>query len=166
MGENTNEPIREITCPVRLEFTITPGKAATPFLRGLEAGRLLAQRCPSCRKVYIPPRGSCPTCAVPTEEQVEVSNKGTVTTFCIVNLPFYGQALEIPYVCASILLDGADIPFFFLIQEADVTKVRMGMRVEAVWVEPAERRPTLESIQYFRPIDEPDAPLDSYREHL
>ena len=42
----------------------------------------------------------------------------------------------------------------------------MGMRVEAVWVEPEELRPTLESIKYFRPTGEPDAPYDSYKEHL
>jgi uncharacterized OB-fold protein len=160
------EPIKKIITPVRLEYTITPGRAATPFLRGLEQGRLMAQRCPKCRKVYIPPRGSCPTCAVPTEEQVQIADKGTVTTYCIVNLPFYGQALEIPYVCASILLDGADIPFFFLVQETPVEQIRMGMRVEAVWAAESERKPTLESIKYFRAIDEPDAPYESYKEHL
>ena len=35
--------------------------------------------------------------------------------------------------------------------------VRIGMRVEAVWVDPADLGPTLESIRYFRPNGEPDA---------
>jgi uncharacterized OB-fold protein len=55
-----------------------------------------------------------------------------------------------------VLLDGADIPFFALIQECPFDQVRMGMRVEAVWVPPAERRPSFESIRYFRPTGEPD----------
>jgi hypothetical protein len=48
---------------------------------------------------------------------VEVSPRGTITTFCIVNLPFYGQRITPPYVCASIRLDGADTTLFHLIQE-------------------------------------------------
>jgi hypothetical protein len=42
----------------------------------------------------------------------------------------------------------------------------MGMRVEAVWVPKEELAPTFECIKYFRPIDEPDAPFESYKEHL
>jgi hypothetical protein len=30
----------------------------------------------------------------------------------------------------------------------------------------AELAPTLKSIQWFRPIDEPDAPFASFKEHL
>jgi hypothetical protein len=102
---------------------------------------------------------------VPTEEEVELPDTGTVTTFCIVNLPFYGKELEIPYVCASVLLDGADVTSFHLIQEIPADQVRMGMRVKAVWVSPEELKPTLQSIKYFRPSGEPDAPLEIYKEH-
>ena len=105
-------------------------------------------------------------CGVATEEEVELPDKGTVTTFCVVNLPFYGQAIKPPYVCASILLDGADIALFHLIQEVPAEEVRMGMRVEAVWDDAEELEPTMESIKHFRPTGEPDAPFDSYKEHL
>lgn len=159
-------PLKGIVTPISLDFTITPGEATARFLKGMMEGRILGQRCPKCRKVYMPPRGSCATCAIPTEEEVELSNKGTVTTFCVVNLPFYGQAVEIPYVCASVVLDGADLPFFCLLSECPVDEVRMGMRVETVWCEPSERKPTLENIKYMRPTGEPDAPYESFKEHL
>ena len=42
----------------------------------------------------------------------------------------------------------------------------MGMRVKAEWAPPGERRPTLESIRCFTPTGEPDAPFESYQEHL
>jgi hypothetical protein len=42
----------------------------------------------------------------------------------------------------------------------------MGMRVEAVWCDPAERKPTLESIRYFRPTGEPDADFESYKDYV
>ena len=161
-----SERVFSIKTPVRLDYTFTAGRAQSRFLRGIAQRRILGQRCPQCRNVYVPLRGSCPTCAVPTAEEVELAHSGTITTFCVVNLPFLGQQIRPPYVCASILLDGADISIFHLIQEIDAHEVRMGMRVEAVWVEPEALGPTLESIKYFRANGEPDAPYESYKDRL
>ena len=149
--------------PVKLDYTYTAGRAQSRFLQGITERRLIGERCPSCAKVYVPPRGSCPTCGVPTEEQVELPGTGTVTTFCVVNIPFAGQAVECPYVSATVLLDGADIGIFHLIQEVPAAEVRMGLRVEPVWKD--ELQPTLESIKYFKPTGEPDAAYESFRAH-
>lgn len=161
-----SEPVTGFVAPIRLEYQYTAGAASSRYLRAIKQRRIVGQRCPNCKKVYVPPRGSCPTCAVPTGEEVELSHKGTVTMFCVVNLPFY-KDIEPPYVAASILLDGANIALFHLIQDVpEGREVTMGMRVEAVWVDDDDLAPTLESIKHFRPIDEPDAPYDSYKEHL
>jgi uncharacterized OB-fold protein len=55
---------------------------------------------------------------------------------------------------------------FHVVSDCPVEDVRMGMRVQAVWVPDEEIGPTLRSIKYFKPIDEPDADFDSYKEHL
>lgn len=165
-GGDITESIKLIRTPIRLDYTFTAGEAQSRFLREVAQGRLFGQRCPECLKVYVPPRGTCPTCGVPTGEEVRVEDSGAVTTFCIVNIPFHGQQIQIPYACAFILLDSADIPLFHLLQEVDAGDVRMGMRVKAVWAPPEERGPTLESIRYFRPSGEPDAPYESYKDHL
>lgn len=161
-----SEPISRIQTPIRLDYTYIAGRASSRFLRAVTDRRVVGQRCPKCQKVYCPPRGACPTCGVATEEEVELAHKGTVTTFCVVNLPFYGQEIKPPYVCASILLDGADIALFHLIQEVPAEEVRMGMRVEAVWDDSDELEPSMESIKHFRPTGDPDASYDSYKEHL
>ncbi len=162
----SEEMIKSVTIPSRVSYRMTPGMATARFLKGMTDGRILAQRCPRCEKVYVPPRGSCATCAIPTEEEVELPGTGTVTSFCVVNLQFYGSALEVPYVCASVLLDGSDLPFFGMIGEIPYDQVRMGLRVEAVWVDPDKRGPTFESIKYFRPNGQPDAAFETYKEHL
>jgi len=146
------EPVKSIETPISLEYRYTPGLASSRFLRAAAEGRLVGQRCPLCGKVYIPPRGSCPTDGVPTEAEVELPDRGVVTTFCIVNVPFAGHAIEMPYVAASIQLDGADIAFQHLIQEIPADQVRIGMRVQAVWRPREEWGPTLENIRHFRPI--------------
>ncbi len=148
----TGEPVRSIETPISLEYRYTPGLASSRFLRAVAEGRLVGQRCPVCGKVYIPPRGSCPTDGVPTEEEVELPDRGVVTTFCVVNVPFAGHAIEMPYVAASIQLDGADIAFQHLIQELPAYQVRTGMRVKAVWKPREEWGPGLENIRHFRPI--------------
>jgi hypothetical protein len=160
-----SEPVKRIKAPVRFDYTVGAGQTLSRFLAALVEGRLVARRCPGCTKVYVPPRGACPTCALPPGEEVVLAGTGTVTTFCVVNVPFEGQTMKLPYVYASVLLDGADIPFLHLV-DVPAAEARMGMRVKAEWVPPSERRPTLESIRWFCPTGEPDAPFDAIKEHL
>jgi uncharacterized protein len=162
----SQEPVAMITTPVRLHYEHTASPGESEFLRALAAGRLLGQRCPACGKVYVPPRAACPTDGVPTTEEVELPDTGTVTTFCVVNVPFRGQRVPTPYVAAAIVLDGADIPFQHLILGCEPGEVRMGMRVAAVWRPRDQWGTTVENIDHFRPTGEPDAPYESYAHHL
>lgn len=159
-----NDDVKLIRTPVRLDYQITAGPTQARFLEGIASGRILGERCPSCTKVLVPPRGVCPACGVLTDEVVPLRDAGILTTFCVINLPFEGQMLTPPYVAGSILLDGADLPIFHLVGGIGPAEVRMGLRVRAVWAE--ELKPTLASIRYFEPTGEPDAPFERYAEHL
>jgi len=53
-----------------------------------------------------------------------------------------------------------------LIQGIPADEVRMGLRVEAVWVPKEELGPTLASVKYFQPTGEPDREISTFREHL
>jgi hypothetical protein len=160
------EPVRSIRTPIRIEYLYSAGSAASRFLHSVAEGRLVGQRCPVCRRVYVPPRGSCPTDAVPTVEEVELAHTGTITTFCIVRVPFKGMRVELPYVTAQILLDGANIAMMHLVAGVPAEDVRMGMRVKAVWRPREEWGTTLENISWFTPTGEPDADYDTYKEYL
>ena len=89
-----------------------------------------------------------------------------MTTFCIVNIPVIGRDLQLPYVAASVALDGADISIFGAVQECKPANVHMGMRVEAVWKPDGERTGSFDDVRYFRPTGEPDAPPASYINRL
>jgi uncharacterized OB-fold protein len=160
------EQVTMLETPIHVDYRFTAGLAQSRFLKGISEGKFLGQRCPRCGKVYVPPRGSCPTDGVATTDEVELGNRGTVTTYCVVNVPFQGQSIEIPYICAQILLDGANLAFMGLIQEVPADQVRMGLRVEAVWVPPEELGPTVASVKYFRPSGEPDADYETFKEYL
>ncbi|MCX6396017.1 MAG: OB-fold domain-containing protein [Propionibacteriales bacterium] len=155
-----------IVSPVNLAYDYAASPEETKFFQGLAEGKLYGQRCPVCEKVYVPPRGACPVDGVPTTDEVLLPDRGTLTTYCVVNVPFVGQTIPIPYVSAYVLLDGADIAFLHLILDVDAADVRMGMRVEAVWKPQEEWTTDLNNIKYFRPTGEPDAEYDTYKMHL
>ena len=149
-----------------IEIQHTASLPESAFLRGLEEGKLLGARTGKDGKVYFPPKEADPATGLELDNFVELPDKGTVTTYAIINIPFAGQRIKPPYVAAYVLLDGADIPFLHLIQEIDATEVRMGMRVEAVWKPREEWGLGIDNIEYFKPTGEPDADYDSYKHHL
>ncbi|MFI1016757.1 Zn-ribbon domain-containing OB-fold protein [Streptomyces sp. NPDC020965] len=149
-----------IVTPARLDYTYAPGRAQTDHLNALVDHRIVGERCPSCRQVYVPPRGACPTCGVATSEQVEVGPGGTVTTYCVVNIKARNLDIEVPYVYAHIALDGAGLALHGRIGGIAYDQVRMGLRVEPVWTS-GSRHP-----DHYRPTGEPDADYDTYKELL
>lgn len=155
------QPVRVVETNLHLPYRYVAGDFRARYLLGLRDRRILGSRCSKTGKVLVPPMINSPETFAPADELVEVADRGVVTTFCIVNIPVIGRNLEIPYVAASVALDGADLSMFTLIQECKPEDVRMGMRVEAVWKADGERRGDHEDILYFRPTGEPDAPLDS-----
>ncbi|MEU6991031.1 OB-fold domain-containing protein [Streptomyces sp. NPDC046465] len=152
------EPVTGIVAPARLDYTYSPGRAQSAYIHALSERRTVGERCPSCAKVYVPPRGACPTCGVATVERVEVGPRGTVTTYCIVNIKAKNLDIEVPYVYAHIALDGADLALHARIADIPYDQVRMGLRVEPVWTE-GGRYP-----DHYRPTGEPDADYDTYKE--
>jgi uncharacterized OB-fold protein len=164
--EDDRDPITMIVTPVEIEIQHTASYPESAYLRALRDGRLLGARSGESGKVYFPAREADPATGQSLDTFVELPDKGIVTTFAIINIPFAGQRIKPPYVAAYVLLDGADIPFLHLIQEIEASEVRMGMRVEAVWKPVEERDFGIDNIEYFRPTGEPDAEYDSYKKHL
>jgi uncharacterized OB-fold protein len=153
-----DDAVSGIVAEARLDYVYSPGRAQTAYINALADRRTVGERCPSCHKVYVPPRGACPTCGVATTDRVEVGPAGTVTTFCIVNVKAKNLDIELPYVYAHIALDGADLALHGRIAGIPYDQVRMGLRVEPVWTE-GGRYP-----DHYRPTGEPDADYDTYKE--
>jgi hypothetical protein len=164
MSDRSQDPVSMIVMPVRCEYNYTPGAATQKFLRAMEKGKIVGQACEGCGKVYVPPRGACGRCGKATRREVEVKDTGTVVSFCIVRVPSQNIEVELPYVAANIVLDGADISFSALIQECPYDEVRIGMRVQGVWKPESEWTTSMSNISYFRPLDEPDVPFDQIKE--
>jgi hypothetical protein len=166
MNEPPKDPVKYVDATVYLPYHYVAGDNRAQYLAALKDKRILGSKCSKTGKVFVPPLVNAPDSFAPAPELVEVADRGVVTTFCIVNIPVIGRDLELPYVAASVALDGAAISIFALIQECKPDQARMGMRVEAVWKPDGERKGDHEDIQYFRPTGEPDAPPESYINRL
>ena len=166
MREPPETPVKYVDANVYLPYHYVAGDYKARYLRALKDKRILGSKCSKTGKVFVPPLVNSPESFAPCEEFVELPDRGTVTTFCIVNIPVIGRSLEIPYVASSVALDGADVSIFALILECKPEEIRMGMRVEAVWKPDGERQGNHEDILYFRPTGEPDAPMASFINRL
>ena len=166
MNEPPKEGIKYVETTVRLPYDYVAGDNKARYLRALKDKKILGSKCSKTGRVFVPPVVASPESFAPAPELVQVADRGVVTTFCVVNIPVIGRELEIPYVAASVALDGADVSIFALIQECKAEDARMGMRVEAVWKLDGERTGSHEDIRYFRPTGEPDAPQASYINRL
>ena len=117
--------------------------------------RFLAVRCPKCKKVYIPPRAVCGDCFVEMKDWVEVGPKGVIGTFTILRFAFIdpetGAQKPVPYGYGFIKFDGANTLFQHYISVEDETKIKVGARVEPVFVK--DRKGSIRDIEYFKVID-------------
>lgn len=150
----------EMVIPMDLYYRWGAGPHLGAFLLGLKEGRILANRCPGCGRRQLPPTPVCGRCHLPMGEQMEaLSTRGRVISYSFVVDPMYdagiGGMRPVPYTVASILLDDAeDVAFFHKLQERNPSRVRVGMRVEAVFRPPDERRGSMDDILHFRTLDE------------
>ncbi|NHJ22271.1 MAG: Zn-ribbon domain-containing OB-fold protein [Candidatus Lokiarchaeota archaeon] len=150
----------EIKWKTDLPYRYSIGKLAVKFFEELKVNKkILGSKCPKCEKVHFPPRAVCADCLVEMkiDDMVELPPKGTLEGFTVVNYPFTdpstGGIRPFPYGYALFKLDGADTYTMHFVDETDVSKMKIGQRVEAVFSE--ERKGDLSAdIPYFRIIKE------------
>jgi hypothetical protein len=99
-------------------------------------------------------------------EYIPVKDTGTVNTFSLCYVTWDVQRIKEPEMPAVIMLDGASKigpasvimgGIMHKLGEVDPDAVKIGMRVKAVWKEPAEREGAITDILYFKPFAEEEA---------
>jgi len=131
----------------------TAGIAGEKFFREIqENGKFLGTVCPTCGITYVPPRLYCERCFAHLEEWVEVPSTGRVHTFTVVHLDLDGEPLEKPRVMAFVHLDGTDGGLVHYLGEVQSDQVHIGMSVEAVFKDKAERKGSILDIAHFKPV--------------
>jgi uncharacterized OB-fold protein len=131
-------------------FLVTIGNTGNKFLTEIRDNKtLMGIKCVGCKKIYIPPRTHCPTCFARMSEWVKLSGKGTLETYTIVRYQEPYMPKEAPYAYGVIKLDGADTGLVHMIGGVDLSKIKVGMKMEPVFKE--QREGSILDIEYFKP---------------
>jgi len=137
---------------ISVPYTWTVGSTLSRFYCELrDSGKIWGNRCPSCNKVFVPPKVKCIYCYKDLNDWVMLPGTGTLETYTVVR---YEEPMlhprKAPFVFGAVKMDGADTAMVHLIGDVDPEEVKVGMRVEAVLEE--EREGNILDIKHFRPI--------------
>lgn len=150
------------------KYSFSAGQAVGVFLEKLKEGRIVGAKCPSCGRIYVPPRSYCEYCLTPTRDFVEVPDTGRVHTAVVSYIHASRARLEKPEIIGVIRLDVPgykDDEYEFAglfhklcgVSPEDVETGRViGMRVKARWKPEDEREGSVLDIACFEPMEGTD----------
>ncbi len=133
------------------------GPVMGKFLMALKNKKILANKCPRCGRLQLPPREVCAECVVRATDWVEVGPEGKITIMDITYYaspdPLTGETRETPYVAAHFLLEGCKghETLWHELKPEDHVRAKKGDRVRPVWNE--HRVGAITDIKYFELID-------------
>jgi uncharacterized OB-fold protein/putative sterol carrier protein len=148
---------------ISVDQKFATGPVMGKFLNALKNKKIMANKCPTCGRLQVPPREICAECRVRCHEWVEVGPKAELrlldTVYYASPDPLTGETRETPYGTIWILLDGCtgnDV-FSHLLRPDHLDRVKVGRnekkgsRLRPVWAE--KRTGSVFDIKYFE-IDE------------
>lgn len=138
----------------KIQYAWDTGVAMGRYLQELKKGRLIGRCCVQCERVMIPPRMFCEKCYGPTHDWVYLQDTGIVNTFSLCYVTWDVRKLKKPEIPAVIEIDGASkgMGILHVLGNVDPKKVRIGMRVRAVWKPAAKREGSITDIICFEPL--------------
>ena len=115
---------------------ITPDRTgpAAPYWAGIDARRLLFQRCSGCGAAQLPPREACTTCLSPDLTWEETTGRARLVSWVVYHRAYhegFGDAL--PYVVAVVEL--SEGPRLISNIPGDGTGLIVDMDLHLIWGE-------------------------------
>lgn len=136
-----------------LKYAWDTGIGYGRYFAELKRGRIIGTKCHKCRRVLLPARVFCEWCFRTVDEWVYLKDTGSINTFSIAYTGSMAERLKEPLIPALVEIDGSGgVAIMHLISEVDPWKVKIGMKVKAVWKPEGEREGAITDIRYWKPI--------------
>ena len=159
MAEEKKEELLGIEFFSNIPYNWSMGPyVGTTFTEMKENKKIWGIRCPKCKKLLFPPEAMCGYCFTEFthDNWEEIGDEGTVVQFTKAGMPIFdirkGTFAFSERPLANIQFDTGPYIMHWL-EENDLEKLHLGMRVKAVWREQGRGR-GYEDIIYFRAIEE------------
>jgi len=132
-------------------YSISAGPIRSKFLLHLrDEQKIMGTKCPTCGRVYVPARSTCLKCFENMEEWIEVGDEGILTAYTIANAKSPVAGADSVFGFGIIKLDGADTGLTHRLGEVDPEKLRIGVRMKAVFND--ELKGDIRDIKHFEPV--------------
>lgn len=132
----------------------TAGIAGETFFREIkDNARFVGTRCTDCGLVYVPAAIFCERCFAQLDEWVPVSSQGTVFTYTVLYRDLDNQPLDPPAILAYVKLEGSTGGLVHYLSGIDPGDVHVGLEVQPVFKDAAERQGSILDIEYFQPVE-------------
>lgn len=165
-----SDPVTTIESVVSLDYERPLTLATREYLDAIRQGRIIGHRCPSCERVYTPPKGYCPICTVPhgKDEEIELSSTGTLVSFTVLNPDALHQGQE-PTVRGTVQLDGSEVAITGELTDVKPDEAHPGIRLRALFSNPSDDEAAEGAgwggfgITGWERTGEPDVPADQVK---
>ncbi len=138
---------------IKVPYSWWAGDTASKFFISLrDEKKIIATRCGTCKKAFVPPRKICPACFQENTEWVNVSDQGTLVSYSVARrqLESIPADKRVPVIWGLIKLDGADTAMLHYLGNVNPGEVSIGMRVRAVFAD--SRTGGILDIAHFQPV--------------
>jgi uncharacterized protein len=108
-----------------------PTPHSAPYWEGLNARKLLLQKCRSCGRIRHYPQPMCPGCHSMEVEWIEASGRGAVHSWTITHHPFHAGFLDdLPYTLATVdLAEGVRMNAQLRLARSEDLRIGLPVRV-------------------------------------
>lgn len=145
--------IVKATVPITFTYKNRVGHALEQYINGLKDKKILGVKCPTCKKVYVPPRTVCGKCHKPVDQMTELDPQGVLKNFTVAHVTIVNGEIKNapqPYIIGMIKLNGASSLLSAIIKVASVSDVKTGIKVKAVWKDATQG--DYNDLMYFEPV--------------
>jgi uncharacterized protein len=147
-GEKPIDAPLEIPDKMEVLYKYSYGQQSRFFREIRENKKIYGTKCVQCGEVFCPPRSNCHLCYKPTE-WVPLEGTGVIHACTVQYFTTSVFIKKVPFVCAYVQIDGTGSLIMTNIEVEDVSKIKVGTRVKAVFRD--ERHGAITDF-YFRPI--------------
>ncbi len=132
---------------VRAEFNFWVGLYMDKFYDGLEQKKIVANKCPKCGDVFVPPRKICGKCnetIALDQNWVNLTDTGTLTNYTITPYKINergSRKVKKDQIIGMVQIDGSNTTIVYKLLKIEPAEIKTGMKVKIEWQEKTKGAP-------------------------